>query len=161
MCAAIYVKKYMKVPDKLAFISPCIAKKMEIQDPENLGLVQYNETFEHLMKYVRENKISGTPIHSDIEYGLGSFYPTPGGLMENVKWFLGNDVFIRQIEGERHLYEWMHTNADRIRRNTRHYAKRQLTWFRRYDTMEWLNISDYPSEEAALEVLIRWLKEKL
>ncbi len=117
MCAAIYARKELGITDRFAFISPCIAKKMEIQDPENLGLVQYNVTFEHLMKYVRENKISGTPIHSDIEYGLGSFYPTPGGLMENVKWFLGNDVFIRQIEGERHLYEWMHTNADRIRRN--------------------------------------------
>lgn len=27
MCAAIYVRKYMKITDKLAFISPCIAKK--------------------------------------------------------------------------------------------------------------------------------------
>lgn len=51
--------------------------------------------------------------------------------------------------------------ADRIRRNTRHYAKRQLTWFRRYDTMKWLNISAYDTEEAALEDLLRWLTERL
>lgn len=28
MCAAIYVRKEMKITDKLAFISPCIAKKL-------------------------------------------------------------------------------------------------------------------------------------
>ncbi len=115
MCAAIYARKKMGIKEKFAFISPCIAKKLEIEDPHNEGLVQYNVTFEHLMKYVREHDIKGPSVHSEIEYGLGSFYPTPGGLAENVKWFLGNDVYIRQIEGEKHLYEWMHENADRIK----------------------------------------------
>ena len=115
MCAAIYARKELGITDKLAFISPCIAKKLEIEDPHNEGLVQYNVTFEHLMDYVRLHKISGRSMHSEIEYGLGSFYPTPGGLAENVKWFLGDSVFIRQIEGEKHLYEWMHINKDRIK----------------------------------------------
>jgi len=115
MCAAIYARKEMKITDRFAFISPCIAKKLEIEDPHNDGLVQYNVTFEHLMRYVREHGITGDAMHSEIEYGLGSFYPTPGGLAENVKWFLGDEVFIRQIEGEKHLYEWLHANADRIR----------------------------------------------
>ncbi len=115
MCAAIYARKKMGIKEKFAFISPCIAKKLEIEDPHNEGLVQYNVTFEHLMKYVREHDIKGPSARSEIEYGLGSFYPTPGGLAENVKWFLGDDVFIRQIEGEKHLYEWMHENTDRIK----------------------------------------------
>ena len=114
MCAAIYARKKMGITDRFAFISPCIAKKLEIEDPHNDGLVQYNVTFEHLMKYVRDHEIKGDPAHSDTEYGLGSFYPTPGGLAENVKWFLGDDVYIRQIEGERHLYDWLHINAERI-----------------------------------------------
>ena len=115
MCAAIYARKKLGIKDKFAFISPCIAKKLEIEDPHNEGLVQYNVTFEHLMRYVKEHNVSGPSVHSEIEYGLGSFYPTPGGLAENVKWFLGEEVFIRQIEGERHLYEWLHINKDRIR----------------------------------------------
>ncbi len=115
MCAAIYARKEMKVTDRFAFISPCIAKKMEMEDPHNNGLVQYNVTFEHLMDYVDEHNMVGDPTDSEIEYGLGSFYPTPGGLAENVKWFLGDDVFIRQIEGEKRLYEWMHQNMERIR----------------------------------------------
>ena len=115
MCAAIYARKELGITDKFAFISPCIAKKMEIENSENAGLVQYNVTFEHLMKYVREHQISGPSVQSEIEYGLGSFYPAPGGLAENVKWFLGSQTFIRQMEGERRLYHWLHKNKDRIR----------------------------------------------
>lgn len=115
MCSAIYARQELGITDRLAFISPCIAKKMEIEDPENKGLVQYNVTFDHLMRYVKEHGFKGDPSNSEIEYGLGSFYPTPGGLAENVRWFLGDGVYIRQIEGERRLYEWMHENASRIR----------------------------------------------
>ena len=115
MCAATYARKEMGITDKFAFISPCIAKKMEIDDEKNAGLVQYNVTFEHLMKYVNEHDIHGDLAHSEVEYGLGSFYPTPGGLAENVRWFLGDQVYIRQIEGEKKLYEWLHKNEDRIK----------------------------------------------
>ena len=115
MCGAVYARKYMGIQDKLAFISPCIAKKLEIDDPNNAGLVQYNVTFDHLMKYVREHRISGPECKDEIEYGLGSIYPTPGGLKENVFWLLGDDVAIRQIEGEKRMYEWLQKNKKRIK----------------------------------------------
>ena len=114
MCGAVYVKKYMKVPDKLAFISPCIAKKNEIDDPNCGGYVSYNVTFDHLMDYVRKNNISGPSINDEIEYGLGSIYPMPGGLKENVYWFCGEEMFIRQIEGERHAYEFLEDYKTRV-----------------------------------------------
>ena len=115
MCAAIYAKKTMGIKDKLAFISPCIAKKMEIDDPNNKGYVSYNVTFDHLMEYVRKNNIKGAPCSDEIEYGLGSIYPTPGGLKENVYWLLGESVFIRQIEGEKRMYHFLQENKDRIK----------------------------------------------
>ena len=114
MCGAIYTRKVMGVTDKLAFISPCIAKKMEMESERGKGLISYNVTFDHLMKYVRENHISGSSCKDEIEYGLGSIYPTPGGLKENVYWFLGEDVFIRQMEGEKHMYNYLEANKDRI-----------------------------------------------
>ena len=114
MCGAIYVKKYMKVPDKLAFISPCIAKKNEIDDPNCGGYVSYNVTFDHLMEYVRKNGISGPEVKDEIEYGLGSIYPMPGGLKENVYWFCGEEIFIRQIEGEKHAYEFLEDYKTRV-----------------------------------------------
>lgn len=49
---------------------------------------------------------------------------------------------------------------DLIKKNTRHLAKRQLTWFRRYEEMRWLNISDFPSDEDAVREMITWLKNK-
>ena len=114
MCGAVYVKKYMKVADKLAFISPCIAKKNEIDDPNCGGYVSYNVTFDHLMQYVRANGITGPAVTDEIEYGLGSIYPMPGGLKENVYWFCGEDIFIRQIEGEKHAYEFLEDYKKRV-----------------------------------------------
>ena len=49
VCAAIYVHKYLKNTDKIAFISPCIAKKDEFDSPETFGEISYNVTFRHLM----------------------------------------------------------------------------------------------------------------
>lgn len=115
MCAAIYAKQELGITDKLAFISPCIAKKLEIDDPNNHGYVSYNVTFDHLMKYVNEHDLYGEPCKDEIEYGLGSIYPMPGGLKENAVWLLGNDEFIRQVEGEKRLYHYLEKNKERLR----------------------------------------------
>ncbi len=115
MCGAIYAKKYMNVTDRLAFISPCIAKKSEITRPQNAGYIEYNVTFEHLMKKLEGMDLSKYNGFDEIEYGLGSVYPQPGGLRENVEHFLGRDVFIRQIEGEKHVYHFLEVYADRVK----------------------------------------------
>ena len=104
----------MGITDKLAFISPCIAKKMEMTSERGKGMITYNVTFEHLMKYAKEHHIQGPSCKDEIEYGLGSIYPTPGGLKENVYWFLGEDVLIRQIEGEGHMYHYLEENKEKI-----------------------------------------------
>ncbi len=48
--------------------------------------------------------------------------------------------------------------AGRIRENTRHYAKRQITWFKREKDVIWINRSDFPDEEALLQVILEDLK---
>ena len=115
MCGAIYAKKYMGINDKFAFISPCIAKRVEITDPNTNGYISYNVTFDHLIKYLKEHNISGSTLAKDeIEYGLGSAYPMPGGLKTNVFWFLGQDLLIRQIEGEKHMYKYLELHKQEI-----------------------------------------------
>lgn len=47
-----------------------------------------------------------------------------------------------------------------IKKNTRHLAKRQLTWFRRYDEMTWFNLSKYGSDEEGIGDVITWLKNR-
>lgn len=115
MCTAVYAKKEMHLTDKLAFISPCIAKYNEIHDPNCGDYISYNVTFDHLMNYIREHSLKSTTRATDeVEYGLGAYYPTPGGLKENVYWFLGESVYIRQIEGEKHMYHYLEQNRKRL-----------------------------------------------
>lgn len=46
-----------------------------------------------------------------------------------------------------------------VKRNTRHYAKRQLTWFRRYPDIKWFHLSDYESELQSLLDIFQYIKE--
>ncbi|MCL2188347.1 MAG: methyl-accepting chemotaxis protein [Defluviitaleaceae bacterium] len=110
MCMAIYLKKYMNVTDELAFLSPCIAKKVEMQSTRGLGMIRYNVTFVNLVQSLRRQRInlrSYPEIDDQISYTLGSIYPAPGGLRENVEFFLGEDAMVVQAEGESHAYECM------------------------------------------------------
>ena len=49
---------------------------------------------------------------------------------------------------------------DLIKKNSRHLAKRQLTWFRRYEDMKWFNINNYRDDEDAIEDILVWLKKR-
>ena len=41
---------------------------------------------------------------------------------------------------------------DKIKQNTRHLSKKQMTWFRRYDDMHWINVSELGDEGAWGEI---------
>lgn len=107
----------MQVTDEIAFISPCIAKKLEITDPNCGGYVSYNVTFEKMMKYIGNDYEGCEPYTDELEYGLGSLYPMPGGLRENVEHFLGKEQVVRQVEGEHEAYEYLRSYAKRIQQN--------------------------------------------
>lgn len=81
MCAAIYARKQLGLSERFAFLSPCIAKKIEIERLQNRGLVEYNVTFAHFMQYVRAHDVYGEPCSDEVEYGLGTIYPMPGGYL--------------------------------------------------------------------------------
>lgn len=121
MCGAIYAKKYMGLEDALAFISPCIAKKKEMDDPNCEGYISYNVTFSHLTEYLKKNPVKDVKANDEVEYGLGAIYPMPGGLKENVYWLLGEDAFVRQMEGEKHMYHYLKSNAGRIKESSAPY----------------------------------------
>lgn len=97
-CAATYCREELGIADRLAFIGPCIGKELET-DAYAKSHVHYNVTFLKLMEYVRAHNVYGPDASDEIEYGLGSFYPAPGGLADNVRWFLGDDEQIRVVSG--------------------------------------------------------------
>ncbi|WP_167957992.1 [Fe-Fe] hydrogenase large subunit C-terminal domain-containing protein [Anaerosporobacter faecicola] len=116
MCAAIYAKKYEKITDRLAFISPCIAKKYEIEDPNTHGMVSYNITFDHLVAYMKQHNLLNGEIKFEVTEGLGAVYPMPGGLKENIAWFCGHDKMVRQIEGNS-VYAFLENYKERVQKN--------------------------------------------
>ncbi len=115
MCMAVYVKKYLGITDEIAFISPCIAKKIEITDKNCSGYVHYNVTFNKLMEFIGDGYKRSNEYTDELEYGLGSLYPMPGGLKENVEHFLGKDQVVRQVEGEKEAYHYLHNYLDRVK----------------------------------------------
>ena len=46
-----------------------------------------------------------------------------------------------------------------VKRDTRHFAKRQLTWFRRERDVIWLDRQVYPDDTALLEIIMSIMKE--
>lgn len=50
---------------------------------------------------------------------------------------------------------------DTVKKNTRHYAKRQMTWFRRYPDMKWFDLSEYTDDIEAVADIIEYISDKL
>lgn len=46
------------------------------------------------------------------------------------------------------------------KKNTRHLAKRQITWFKRYEDIHWINISEFEDDETAIKEMLLWIKNK-
>ncbi len=67
---------------------------------------------------------------------------------------LGYKEIIEYLEGRYDLNEAIRI----LKRNTRRYAKRQLTWFRRYESINWYNVSDYPTGKNLAEHIIEDFK---
>ena len=115
VCTAIYVKKYMNVTHDLAFLSPCIAKRDEINDRNTDGQIRYNVTFRKLRKYLEQNRIdigSYPKVQFDTELaGLGEMYSKHGGLRENVEFYMGNTLWVKQMEGESETYRYLDSFA--------------------------------------------------
>lgn len=92
------------------------------------------------------------------------------GLFEEVdclmsKGLTEDDISMKGI-GYKEIIGYFHGNYDKdeaidlIKKNTRHFAKRQITWFKRYKEAKWLNISSYTNDEQAAEVMIQWLRNR-
>lgn len=67
---------------------------------------------------------------------------------------IGYKEIIGSLEGRYTLDEAI----ELIKKNTRHYAKRQLTWLRRYDNIKWFNLSSYEDKTMAMGDILKWLR---
>lgn len=112
MDEAIYLKKYRDVSEELVFLSPCIAKRVEIRDKNTNGYVKYNVTFKKLMQAIGDKYKTAAEADEESTYGLGARYPKPGGLRECVHFFMGNQTAVLQVEGEEEAYRFLREYAE-------------------------------------------------
>lgn len=120
MCAAIYMKKYAKINDKIAMLSPCIAKFDEIHSADTGSFMNYNLTYKKIEEYLERNNIR---LDSYPEYefdspvsGMGLIFSKPGGLKENIELYV-NGLYIKQVEGTEIVYSYLDRYLDRIKSN--------------------------------------------
>jgi len=63
---------------------------------------------------------------------------------------LGYKQLVSYLQGELNLEE----AVELIKRDTRRFAKRQLTWFRRDPRITWYHVDQYPAREALIEEIL-------
>ena len=76
------------------------------------------------------------------------------------------DMTSMKAIGYREFFEYFDGTATlddvrkKIKLDTRHFAKRQLTWFRREKEVIWVDKDTYDNEQQILEYMMRILQEK-
>lgn len=116
-CTAVYLRKYMNVTDKLVFLSPCVGKIDEINDPDCKDIIQYNVTYAKLLDYIEANNVN-VSSQQEIDFenepycGLGLTYSRPGGLRENVEHYT-KEAWVKQVEGPELSYHYLDTYKKR------------------------------------------------
>ena len=69
---------------------------------------------------------------------------------------LGYKEIIPYLQGECSQEEAIYI----LKRDTRHFAKRQLTWFRREKEVTWVDKSTFSASEDMLEFMLQHLRDK-
>lgn len=92
------------------------------------------------------------------------------GLVEEVRRLLNMGVPIKSPAmmgiGYKELVDCIQGNGsisdakDQIKLNTRQLAKRQMTWFRRYQDLEWFDLTDENDYSDVVEKILAWYRGK-
>lgn len=93
------------------------------------------------------------------------------GLEDEVKTLLNmgysSDLVSMQGIGYKEIIKYLNNEytyeeaIEIIKRDSRRYAKRQLTWFRRYENAKWFDLDNYNDEKILLDDVIRYIEKKV
>jgi tRNA dimethylallyltransferase len=70
---------------------------------------------------------------------------------------IGYKEILKYLDGE-YTYD---EAVEIIKRDSRRYAKRQLTWFRRYEDAKWFDLDEYNDEKILLSDIISYIEKKV
>lgn len=88
-------------------------------------------------------------VHHLLAEGYDSSLPSMQGL--------GYKEIVAYLKGEQSLEEAIYI----LKRDTRHFAKRQLTWFKREENIEWLDMCQLGTEKAAQYIAEKFRGEEV
>jgi len=107
VCTIIYLRKYRKLTGRIAFLSPCIAKRSEIKTQDPAG---YNITINRLQQYLATENIDlnryGTVDFDDRPAGTGLTLGVYGGVSESIAAHLPAYRFVK-VSGPAKVYRWL------------------------------------------------------
>ncbi|MCK8827787.1 tRNA (adenosine(37)-N6)-dimethylallyltransferase MiaA [Natroniella acetigena] len=164
------------VHNKLAEVDPALAEKLHPNDLRRVirGIEVYQQTGQTIT-YFKEEAKKRPPRYQAVKVGLRrereNLYQRINqrvdlmikeGLVEEVRELyqqgydrelvsmqgLGYKELIGHFDGEYDLEEAIRL----IKRDTRHFAKRQFTWFKRDDSIHWFDVEEYQFEDLLIEV---------
>lgn len=131
--------------------------KMQQQKASPYNLAYFVLTDDRSVLYEQIDGRVDEMIRNGLEQEVRALYDR--GLTENMTSMkaIGYKEFFPYFRGECSLQTAIHL----IKQNTRHYAKRQLTWFRREPDTIWIDKRDYGRDDfRILDEILRVLREK-
>ena len=111
--------------------------------PRNILYERINRRVDQMIHEGLPEEVSGL-----LEIGYGEDLLSMQGL--------GYKELVPYVKGQISLEE----ASDLLKKNTRHFAKRQITWFKREKDTIWIDLEAYASPEEAATYMIQILKEK-
>lgn len=86
VCLALYMRDYIGIQEKIAYISPCIAESSITENFETKSAIQFVITIEHLLAYLQDTNTSSYSAGFDRRsQDLGYLLSYSGGLKEVVE----------------------------------------------------------------------------
>ena len=140
---ALEVCKTLGVP-----MSQAQKKKEPEYDVRWIGLGHLNGEDRQFL-YDRADKRVDIMLEQGLQNEAKKLYEKYGKINSLLK-TIGYQEFIDYFDGLLTYEECV----DKIKQNTRHYAKRQLTWFRRNEDINWLEIQNVSKEEQVKKSLL-------
>ena len=106
--------------------------------------------------YRRINERVDTMFGKGLVNEVQSLLDNPEGLSKQARQALGYKEIIQYLDGELTLDEV----KDMVKLSTRRFAKRQMTWFRSFPNVQWIEADEHEGPESISEEIITLLKSE-
>ena len=136
-------------------ISDYNKRTLEIEPPYIVDRIYFTRSRENL--YDRIDRRVDIMLEMGLESEVRSIIEKNHDENTTAMQALGYKEMLGFIKGEISLEE----AAELIKKGSRHYAKRQLTWFKREASAVWLNLDDYSSSEETAEACYEIIRRNL